>query len=124
METFNIEHTSSLYNRALTSLAFYELELSLLQARLNAIAAKNNNNEVFTGIEHFENEFLIHIRKNGELKHAFHETLHQLQVAEIEGAECRQTLQENKLLYNEYLSEEKLLVDLRGRLLSFAARWL
>jgi len=126
MKNVNIKHISSLHNNALSSLAFYKQEVTILKRRLEEIAAKNNGREVAEGIEHFQNEFIIHFEKIDELKHAFSETQHKLQVQllNMAGYAEEETLSLNDELYEQYLTEEKLLNNLRLEFLRFAAKWM
>jgi hypothetical protein len=126
MKNINIKHINSLHNDALTSLAFYEQELVILKGRLEEIASKNTGDEAEIGIEHFQNEFIIHGEKIDELKHALHEIQHQLevQVVSTAGYAEEETLKQNEKLYEEYLEEEKLFNELRVEFLAFAVKWM
>ena len=42
-----------------SELAFYKDELSILEPRLTELVGKYTNKEVLTGIEHFQNQFLL-----------------------------------------------------------------
>lgn len=126
MKNVNIRHISSLHNNALASLTFYEEELTILRKRMEEIAAKNTGNEAEEGIEHFQNQFIIHGEKIDELKHAFHETQRKLQMQLLNAAGYVEeySLNLNEELYNEYLTEEKMLNELRAEFLRFAAKWI
>jgi len=126
MKQINIKHVASLHTNALNSLSFYDEEIAILKKRLDEIAAKNNSHEASAGIEHFQNEFIIHQEKIDELKHAFHENLHQLQtqlLATTAYAE-EEAVEINEQLFEQYLTEEKLMNELRQEFLAFAAKWM
>lgn len=126
MKQVNIKHVSSVHNNALSSLSFYEQEITVLQKRLDEIASKNTGREAEEGIGYFQNEFIIHQEKIDELKHAFHENQHQLeaQLTEMAGYAGEDTLRTNEQLFDDYLTEEKLLNGLRHEFLRFAAKWM
>ncbi|MBS1532931.1 MAG: hypothetical protein JSU01_21710, partial [Bacteroidetes bacterium] len=107
MKNVNIKHISSLHSNALASLVFYEQEVHFLTKRLEEIAAKNTGHEIAPAIEHFQNEFIIHSEKIDELKHAFHQTQHQLQAQLLDTAGYAEedTLDLNEDLYNQFLTE-------------------
>ena len=126
MKQINIKHIASLHTNTLNSLNFYKQEINILKERLEEIASKNTGHEVSKGIEHFQNEFLIHAEKIDELKHAFHSNLQALEVEILETTAYadEDSLKSNEQLYHEYLIEETLLNELRHEFLRFAAKWM
>jgi len=126
MKQINIKHVASLHTNTLNSLAFYEQEIEILKKRLEEIASKNTGHEVAEGIEHFQNQFIIHQEKIDELKHAFHTNLQTLEVQILETMAYAgdDTLAANEQLFDEYLMEETLLNELRHEFLRFAAKWI
>lgn len=126
MKQINIKHIASLHTNTLNSLAFYEQEIDVLKKTLEEIASKNTGQEVSEGIEHFQNQFIIHQEKIDELKHAFHSNLHTLEVQLLETTAYAEedSLEVNEKLYDQYLTEEKLLNELRHEFLRFAAKWM
>ena len=126
MKQINIKHIASLHTNTLNSLSFYKQEINILKERLEEIASKNTGHEVSEGIEHFQNEFIIHAEKIDELKHAFHSNLQTLEaeILETTAYADEAALESNEQLYNEYLMEETLLNELRHEFLRFAAKWM
>jgi len=126
MKQINIKHIASLHTNTLDSLNFYEQEIKILKERLEEIASKNTGHEVSQGIEHFQNEFIIHGEKVDELKHAFHSNLRTIEaeILETTAYAAEDSLEDNRQLYNEYLMEETLLNELRHEFLRFAAKWM
>ena len=126
MKQINIKHIASLHTTTLNSLAFYEQEIEILKKRLAEIASKNTGHEVSEGIEHFQNQFIIHGEKIDELKHAFHSNLHTLEVQILETMAYAEedSLEANEQLFDEYLMEETLLNELRHEFLRFSEKWM
>ncbi|HEY9000738.1 MAG TPA: hypothetical protein VIM89_05265 [Mucilaginibacter sp.] len=126
MKQINIKHIASLHTTTLNSLTFYEQEIDILKKRLEEIASKNTGHEVSEGIEHFQNQFIIHSEKIDELKHAFHSNLQALEVQILETTAYADegSLDDNEHLYDQYLMEETLLNELRHEFLRFAAKWM
>jgi len=126
MKQINIKHIANLQTNTLNSLAFYEQEIGMLKKTLEEIASKNTGYEVSEGIEHFQNQFIIHKEKIDELKHAFHSNLRTLEVLILETTAYagEDSLVVNEQLFDKYLVEEKLLNELRHDFLRFAAKWM
>lgn len=126
MKKINIKHIASLHTNTLNSLSFYEHEIDILKKRLEEIASKNTGHEVSEGIEHFQNQIIIHAEKIDELKHAFNSNLHtlELQVLETTAYADEDSLETNEQLFEEYLKEETLINQLRHEFLRFAAKWM
>jgi hypothetical protein len=126
MKEANIKHFANLHVNTLSSLTFYEQEIDILKKRLQEIASKNTGHEVSEGIEHFQNQFIIHKEKIDELKHAFHSNLHgiEVQLFETTAFADEDLLEINEQLFDQYLTEEKLLNELRHEFLRFAAKWM
>lgn len=126
MKEINIKHFANLHVNTLSSLTFYEQEIDILKKRLEEIASKNTGNEVSEGIEHFQNQLIIHREKIDELKHAFHSNLHgiEVQLFETTAFADEDLLEINEQLFDQYLAEEKLLNELRHEFLRFAAKWM
>jgi hypothetical protein len=126
MKEINIKHIANLHANTLNSLTFYEQEINILKKRLEEIASKNTGQEVSKGIEHFQNQFIIHKEKIDELKHAFHSNLHGIETQLFETTVFAEedSLEINQQLFDQYLIEEKLLNELRHEFLLFAAKWM
>ena len=73
MRKINIEHFKNLNSDCLRGIEFYGQELNILQERLDEIAKGNTGKEASEGIEHFQNQFIIHREQMDVLRHLLHE---------------------------------------------------
>lgn len=122
----NIKHIKNLNNDALRGILFYKQELSILQERLQEVAADNTAKEVQQQVDHFQNQLLIHSKYLDELKHDI-----QVNDQDIE-AELLVTgtmvsegvAGEHARIHERYVNEEKLFNELRHEFNRFAADWM
>lgn len=126
MKAVNIKHIDNLHTDAIRGLEFYGIELGILQTRLEAIAGANTTSEVATGVEHFQNQFIIHKEQMDELRHALHRNIQRfaVELVHTEGYTNNGAVSENESLYDKYLTEEKLFNELRHEFNRFAAKWM
>jgi len=126
MKEINIKHINNLHTDALRSLDFYKQEISILTKRLEEIAANNTGHEVAGKVEHFQNQFLIQQNNIDELKHRLHENLNKIenQVKESAGFITQASSLENVELYDQYLTEEKIINEIRQEFNRFASKWM
>jgi hypothetical protein len=126
MKEINIKHITDLHNDALRGLEFYNQELTILQERLDEIAANNSNVEVLEKVDHFQNQFIIHQRCIDELKHDLHKNLKHIEeeVSVTSGFFGESKFAENEYLYEQYVTEEKIFNELRHEFNRFAAKWM
>jgi hypothetical protein len=126
MKQISIKHINNLHNDAIRGLDFYRDELTILNERLGEIAAANTNREVAEQVEHFQNQFIIHNEQIDELQHALRENLQLVakQVIQTGGQTNETSLPANEGLYEKYLTEEKMLNELRHDFNRFASKWL
>lgn len=126
MKEINIKHINNLHSDALRSLDFYKQEITILTKRLEEIATDNTGHEVAVKVEHFQNQFLIQENNIDELKHSFHENLKKIesQVKESAGFISKSSATENVELYDQYLTEEKIINGIRHDFNRFASRWM
>ncbi|BAU55058.1 hypothetical protein MgSA37_03239 [Mucilaginibacter gotjawali] len=75
MKQINIKQINDLHNDALRGLEFYKQELTILQERLEEIAADNTDVEVLEKVDHFQNQFIIHQRYIDDLMHDIRKNL-------------------------------------------------
>ena len=126
MKEVNIKHITNLHTDALKALDFYEQDILILKKRLEEIAAENTGREVAEKVEYFQNQFLIQSNNIDELKHKFHQNLGKIedQIKDSEGFLEQSTVAENTAIYDEYLTLEKIVNDIRHQFNSFASRWM
>lgn len=126
MKEINIKHINNLHTDALRSLDFYKQELSILTKRLEEIASDNTGQEVAEKVEHFQNQFLIQKNNVDELKHSMHQNLSKIenQVKESAGFISQSSAAENVELYDQYLTEEKIINEIRQEFNRFASKWM
>lgn len=68
MQTSN-KHLNNEYQSWQQALGFYKDELGVYKTRLTEVAGKNTGQAVMQQIEHFQNQFLIHIESIDILSH-------------------------------------------------------
>jgi hypothetical protein len=126
MKEINIKHMNSLHSDALRSLDFYQQDIKILRNRLEEITADYTSREVAVKIEHFQNQFLIQQNNIDELKHKLHQNLRNIQnqVKESAGFISQTSAAENIELYDQYLSEERMVNGIRQEFNRFASKWM
>lgn len=122
----NIKHIKNLNNDSLRGIAFYKQELSILQERLQEVAGDNSAKEVQEKVEHFQNQFLIHGNHLDILKHDIHVNDEDIEAdIMITGNQVSQSVaKEHASIHERYLTEEKMLNELRKEFNRFAAQWM
>lgn len=126
MNEINIKHVSNLHSDAIRNLEFYEQELTILQKRLEEIAKDNTGHEVAVSIERFQNQFLIQNNNIDELKHKIKENLKNIeqQVMSSAGFVDQDSMSLNADLYEQYLTLEKIVNEIRHEFNRFASKWM
>ncbi|MFA6944674.1 MAG: hypothetical protein WC220_02120 [Pedobacter sp.] len=126
MKEINIKHINNLHNDALRSLDFYKQEITILTKRLEEVAADNTGHEVAEKVEHFQNQFLIQHNNIDDLKHRIHENLNKIedQIKESAGFISKASVAENAELYEQYLTTEKVINDVRQGFNRFVSKWM
>lgn len=126
MSQINIKHITNLNSESLRGLSFYEHELGVLLERLDEIAGDNTGKDVSEKVEHFQNQLIIHNEVIDELKHLIHANNKgmELQLHHTDVFVDLGTADEHRQLNEKYLTEEKMLNDLRHEFNRFAAEWM
>ncbi len=126
MKHLNIKTITDLHNDALRGIDFYTQELGIVQQRLQEIAEANTATPVLMAVEHFQDELIIHNRELSALMAAFHKNHRKLeqQLVELAGYADEAVFNENDDLYERYVTEEKMVNELRHDFNRFASRWL
>lgn len=126
MKRSNIRHWHSTHNDWLRALKFYKEEISILSDRLTEIAGKNTAQEASAGIEHFQNQFILHRDNEEQLEHDIRLNLEQIsKEAESQtGFVSDHLLEELKQKQRDFLQEEINVNLLRHEFNNFSATWM
>lgn len=126
MKQLNIKHINNLHSDALRALDFYDQELNILQNRLDEIAEDNTDDEILADVDHFQNQVVIHQRYISELRYRFHQNLKNIedQVVHMAGFAEEDSISENEIIYEQFITEEKMFNALRHEFYRFAAKWM
>lgn len=126
MKEINIKHITNLHSDALRGLDFYKQEITILEKRLEEIAADNTGHEVAERVEYFQNQFLIQNNNIDELKHGIHENIQNIedQIRQTGAYVKVNTAGENIELYDQYISLEKVINEIRQEFNHFASKWM
>ncbi len=126
MSQINIKHIANLNNECLRGLEFYQHELGFMNERLEEITKDNTGKEAREGIEHFQNNFIIHRDHIAELKHLVHvnDKAIEKQLLNTGVFVTEDTANEHQEIYDRYLTEERLFNDLRHEFNRFSAKWM
>ena len=126
MKEVNIRNIANLHTDALSALDFYKQDILILKKRLEEIAADNTGREVAEQVEYFQNQFLIQSNNIDELKHNLNQNLTKIedQVRDSTGFLEQSTVDENAAIYDQYLTLEKIVNDIRHQFNRFASRWM
>jgi hypothetical protein len=126
MKQISTKHLKFAHNAWMRGLGFYELELSFLRERLEEIAGGNTGREVGENVEHFQNQLIIHRDYLDGLKHRIRGNQG---VLENEISVSPEFIDNRELavytqLSDDYMTEEKMVNELRHEFNHFAAKWL
>jgi hypothetical protein len=126
-QKISITHLDNKHGDWLRALDFYKQEIGILKGRLTEIASKNTGPDAMKQVEHFENQFKIHINNSDELKHEINanvsETSRQAQAAKA-GYIDSDLMTRHLKLEHAFSSEEKVVNELRQDFNKFAAKWM
>lgn len=126
MSYTNAAHLSTEHKEWLGKLDFYEKELGILKERLTEIAGKNSSLEARTGIEHFQNQFIVQQNTIDELKHTVKENAHLAfeDVKQHAGRVGSGIVDEYKIINDTIKSFEKVVHDLRREFNLYLSKWM
>jgi len=126
MSQINIKHIAHLNNECLRGLEFYQHELGFMEKRLEEISKDNTGKEASEGVEHFQNNFIIHRDHIAELRHLVHlnDKKIEAQVLDTGVFVNENTANEHQEIYESYLTEQKLFNEMRQDFNRFAAKWM
>jgi hypothetical protein len=111
----NIKHIKNLNNDGLRGIAFYKIELNILQERLQEVASDNTATEVLVQVDHFQNQFLINANYLDELEHDLHVNDQRIEaeLLRTEDTLSEAIAEEHTSIHERYLNEEKIFNELR-----------
>ena len=115
------------HNDWLRALNFYKDELKMLNNRLTEIAKKNTGKEVMIAIEHFENQLRIQVENihllDHEIKANVKKAAHETKASGAGYIDGILFTQHNEL-ETKFITEEKIINELRHSFNQFAAEWM
>lgn len=125
MKYTTVAHCGNDHQEWLKSVEFYDQDLDTLEKRLLELVGKNNTREVMTGVEHFQNQFIVQRNNIDELRHSINE--HAGKVAtDLQthaGRMEEHLVGEHDGLGEQVRSFEKVMNELRHEYNLFLARW-
>ena len=123
----SITHMDHAHNDWLRALTFYKDELKVLNKRLTEIATKNTGKEVMIEIEHFENQLRIQAENIHLLEHEIKANIktaaHEAKASGAGYIDGILLTQHNELEV-KFITEEKIINELRHSFNRFAAEWM
>ncbi|RXK86940.1 hypothetical protein [Filimonas effusa] len=123
----NIRHLNSTHNDWVRALQFYKEEILILRQRLNEVASKNAAQEVLAEVEHYENQFSLHTEVIENLLNDIKANIAatRKELAKRSGFDSDDHLPvKMDQLEQQYIVEEKLVLELRQPFSRFCAEWM
>lgn len=105
---------------------FYDQDLDTLESRLSEVASRNNGQEVMSGVEHFQNQFIIQRNNIDEIRHNIN--VHTGKVArdaQAHAGKMEAVLDtEHDQLREQFESFERVMNGLRHEFNRFLTKWM
>jgi hypothetical protein len=122
----NVSNLNSLPAEILRGLIFYKEEIKILQDRLEEVSSKNNSFEARQGIEHFQNQFVMHQNNIDELKHTINLLVEKMAKDAMHhgGRIEKEDVNEEEKLNDEFVMLEKVIKDMRKEFNVFLSKWM
>jgi hypothetical protein len=126
MQTTSIKHLTNEHAGWKSSLGFYKDELGVYKNRLTEIAGKNTGTEAMQMVEHFQNQFLLHIEAIDTLNHDINGHLNGMaaEMQEHAGHVSQAQLAEHTSLKERFETEEKMFAELKHEFTLFSVKWM
>lgn len=126
MSYITISKLENFHSEVLRGLLFYKEEISILEGRLEEVAAKNNSFEARQGIEHFQNQFILQRNSIDELKHKVNLFADHLasDAKQHTGHIEKKRVEEQDALKDEYILLEKVIKEMRREFNTFLSKWM
>lgn len=126
MTYISVTHCGADHSHWLKDIGFYDEELDTLESRLVEIVRKNNNKEVMTAVEHFQNQFVVQRNNIDQLQHDIHE--HDRNVAndarDHAGKMNSNEVEEHNKLREQVETFGKVFNELRHEYNRFLSKWM
>jgi len=123
----NISAMSDEHTGWLSALDFYKQDLNILKRRLTEIAGKNTGKEMASDIDHYENQVNIQTENIDKLHHDINENLAKSATQaknNSAGYIDAELLKEHSRQKERFVSEEKVINELRQDFNRFASKWM
>jgi seryl-tRNA synthetase len=121
----NIRKVGNEHSEWIKGLDFYKDDLQVLVHRLEEVAKTNGDFDARSGMEHFQNQFIIQRNNIEELKHKIREHLHE--VSRNPALETDQVdsslLADHENLSDEYKTLEKVINEIRKEFNDYLVRF-
>ena len=126
MSYTNVSNLNTLPAEILRGLIFYKEEIKILQDRLEEVSSRNNSFEARQGIEHFQNQFVMHQNNIDELKHSINLLVEKMSKdAALHGGRIeKDDVDEEEKFNDEFVMLEKVIKDMRKEFNLFLSKWM
>jgi hypothetical protein len=126
MSYTNATHLTTSREECMKTLDFYGKELEISNNRLLEVAEKNTGGEAVTGIEHFQNQFIVQRRNISELRHRITANHHHAagDAQQHAGKVEKTVVGENDQITEDMKIFEKIFNELRQEFKMFLAKWM
>ena len=120
----NIRKVGNEHSEWIKGLEFYMDDLQVLVHRLEEVARTNGDFETRSGMEHFQNQFIIQRNNIEELKHKIKEHIHLVsRQPALETEQVNSTLlTDHESLADEYRTLEKVINEIRKEFNDYLVR--
>jgi hypothetical protein len=121
-----VTHCGNDHSHWLKDLGFYDEELDTLEKRLLEIVRKNNGKEVMTGVEHYQNQFVIQRNNIDQLQHDIreHDGIVAAEAQAHAGKMKSTEVGEHSKLKEQVEAFEKVFNELRHEYNRFLSKWM
>ena len=126
MSCTSVTHLTNEHNDWLRALDFYDSEIATMEQHLTEVATKNSDQDALKGVEHFQNQFIIQRNNVDELQHKIKINLRQLshQALATTGHAEIFTFNEHENMREDFMSFEKIMLELRHEFNRFLSKWM
>ncbi|MBL0316998.1 MAG: hypothetical protein IPP69_15030 [Flavobacteriales bacterium] len=120
----HISHMSAEHSSWLRGIDFYNDELKIMQHRLQEVSSKYTNPEVKSQVEHYQNQFMVQESNLNHLKHEINNHFKHMEIdVEVHAQHLgNSTLAEHDKMRDKYITEEKIINELRHEFNRFLSK--
>lgn len=108
----------------ISKLSFYNDDLKVMRKRLEDVVKKNNSKEFLTGLEHFQNQIIIHQDQIDQLMLEINEHEHVLENSVSHSASDRRKMNDHPEHREKIARFEELFRSMRKEQMIFLAKWM